>query len=89
MAARRPGSTGNIGQIFIDNHSDKSPSYREILSTRRMVDAVQERNMVAPKRVCVIGAGPSGIAAGKNCSWRVCDAVIYTDNLHTFHHGKT
>ena len=36
--------------------------------------------MVAPKRVCVIGAGPSGIAAGKNCAQAGLDFVVLEKN---------
>ncbi|MGC2397498.1 MAG: NAD(P)-binding protein, partial [Rhodomicrobium sp.] len=36
--------------------------------------------MAITKRVCVIGAGPSGIAAGKNCVQAGLDFVIFEKN---------
>jgi cation diffusion facilitator CzcD-associated flavoprotein CzcO len=45
-----------------------------------MVDAFQEQNMAAAKRVCVIGAGPAGIAAGKNCALAGLDFVVFEKN---------
>ncbi len=36
--------------------------------------------MAIAKRVCVIGAGPSGIAAGKNCVQAGLDFVIFEKN---------
>lgn len=36
--------------------------------------------MTVSKRVCVIGAGPSGIAAGKNCAQAGLDFVVFEKN---------
>lgn len=66
-------SPQNYGIMNLQNH--------ELCDSTRAISASNERNIMGNKvQVCVIGAGPGGIAAAKNAVQFGFDVVVFEKN---------